>query len=286
MTVRTRGLVLRAMPVGDNDRLLTILSGDLGVITVSARGASRSGSRMAAMAQPLMYGDFMLFRGTTRYSLNGGDILVSFFNLALEPSRYETAVQMLAYAEDAGMVPDASSEVLTLTLHMLNRLLPKEKTTLPPELVAAAFQLKLAQIGGLAPHVTGCVRCGTTAIDEIRFSQEAGGFLCEACMPEDSTAVHISPGVAKAMLYVMCAPVEALFRFDLEPIVAETFIRLVTDYMARRWESRRRPGPSLYGADSSRGAPPRSSPQPCDTAPNEQSIEMRQDPSYRHGQEM
>ncbi len=267
MTVRTKALVLRAIPVGDNDRLLTMLSGEHGVISVSARGASRSGSRMAAMAQPLMYGEFMLFRGNTRFSLNSGDILASFFNLALEPSRYEIAVRMLGYAEDAGMVPEAASEVLTLTLHMLRRMLPDNKVSLAPELVAAAFQLKLAQIGGLAPHVTGCVRCGTTAIDEIRFSQEAGGFLCEACLPEDPSAVGISPGVAKAMLYVMCAPVETLFRFDLEPAVAEAFIRLVTDYMARRWESRRRQGPSLYETGSLPEAVPREAAQSREAAP-------------------
>ncbi len=35
---------------------------------------------------------------------------------------------MLGYAEDAGMVPEAASEVLTLTLHMLRRMLPDNKS--------------------------------------------------------------------------------------------------------------------------------------------------------------
>ena len=246
MTVRTKALVLRAMPIGDNDRLLTMLSEELGVIKVSARGATRGGSRMAAIAQPLMYGEYMLFRGTTRYSLNGGDILVSFFDLALEPAHYEVAIRLLSYAEDAGMVPESGAEVLALSLRMLRRMMPGKQRTVSPGLVAATYLFKMSQIAGLAPHVTSCVRCGTTAIDDIRFSQDAGGFLCEQCSPEDPSAVRIPTGVAKAILYTLCAPVETLFHFDLEPALTDTFAQLAESYMSYRWESRRRQGPSLY----------------------------------------
>lgn len=247
MVVKTKALVLRAMPVGDQDRLLTLLSEDFGVISVSARGAAKSGSRMAAVAQPLMYGEYVLFRGNTRYSLNHGDIQTSFFDLALEPERYEQAVRLLTFSEDAGMVPEAAREVLELSLHMLYRLMPQPGRVVSPGLVEAAFLLKMMQIAGLSPHLTGCARCGTAAIDDIRFSHKAGGFLCERCVREDPAAEAVPPGVAKAMLYVMCAPTQALFRFELEPALGELFLHLMERYTQQRWETQIRHGPSLYG---------------------------------------
>ncbi len=259
MVVKTKALVLRGMHVGDQDRLLTMLSADLGVITVSARGVAKAGSRLAAVAQPLMYGEYMLFRGTTRYSLNQGEVLASFFDLATEPERYELAVRLLALAEEAGTDPESAAEVLELSLHALRRLLPGTRTHMDPALVAAAFELKLAQISGLAPHLTGCVRCGTTAIDRIRFSHNAGGFLCEACDPADVSAVPVEPGVAKAMLYTLCAPVATLFRFDLEPALTGAFATLVDRYVREKWELRepgRMRSVSLYAGDGERNRRP------------------------------
>ena len=160
MVVKTKALVLRGMNVGDQDRLLTMLSADLGVISVSARGVAKAGNRLAAVAQPLMYGEYMLFRGTSRYSLNQGEVQVSFFDLATEPERFELAVRLLALAEEAGTAPESSAEVLELSLHALRRLMPGAKTRMDPALVAAVFELKLAQISGLAPHLTiPCEMC-------------------------------------------------------------------------------------------------------------------------------
>ena len=246
MVVKTKALVLRAVPVGEQDRILTLLSSDLGVISVSARGAAKSGSRMAAVAQPLMYGEYLLFRGATRYQLNDAEILASFFDLALEPERYELAVRLLSFAEDAGMVPDSAAEVLELTLHLLHRLNPGTRREVSPDLLKATYLMKLMQIAGLAPHITGCARCGTAAIDAICFSYAASGFLCERCDPADPTAVSVAPGVAKAMLYTLCAPVDTLFRFELEPVLVTAFAGLTERHVEQRWENRPPRSKSIY----------------------------------------
>jgi DNA repair protein RecO (recombination protein O) len=247
MVVKTKALILRGMPVGDQDRLLTMLSADLGVITVSARGVGRNGNRLAAATQPMMYGEYVLFQGISRYSLNQGEVIASFFDLALEPERYERAVRMLSMSADAGMVPEAASEVLELTLHALHRLMPNAKVPMDPDLVVGIFELKMLQISGLTPHLTGCVRCGTSGIDRIRFSHGHGGFLCETCDPEDPTAVPVSAGVAKAMLYTLCAPVQSLFRFDLAAAQVGIFLDVVSRYAEERWEKSHPRKRSLYG---------------------------------------
>jgi len=247
MLVKTKALVLRGMPLGDQDRLLTMLSADLGVITVSARGIARSGGRLAAAAQPFMYGEYVLFQGTSRYSLNEGEVIASFFDLAMEPERYERAVRLTSMSADAGMVPEAAREVLELTLHALHRLMPNGKNPMNPELTEAIFLLKMLQISGLTPHLTGCTVCGSTAIDRIRFSFRHGGFLCETCESTDSSSIPVSTGVAKAMLYTLCAPMTSLFRFDLSAVQVGGFLNLVDRYASERWENRLHHKDSIYG---------------------------------------
>lgn len=247
MIVKTKALILRGIPVGDQDRLLTMLSADLGVISVSARGVARNGNRFAAVTQPMIYGEYVLFQGSSRYSLNQGEVIASFFDLALEPERYERAVRLLSMSADAGMVPEAAAEVLDLTLHALHRLMPNSRVRMDPDLVVGIFELKMLQISGLTPHLTGCVLCGTSGIDQIRFSHHHGGFLCEQCDSDDPTAVPISAGVAKAMLYTLCSPVQSLFRFELETTLAGSFLDVVSRYSQERWEKGHVPKTSLYG---------------------------------------
>ncbi len=246
MIHKVKALVLRAVAVGDQDRLLTLLSQELGIITVSARGVARNANRLSAVAQPFMYAEFVLFEGKSRYSLNSAEVLVSFFNLANEPEVYETAVVMVKYAEDAALEPSAAKEVLELLLHGLHKLLPGGKQQLNPQLVSAVFQLKLLQISGLAPHLTGCVLCGTPAIDRIRFSQRFQGFLCETCEPDDVTAVFVYTGCAKAMLYTLFSPVATLFRFELDVNLVRPFQQTVELYMNTQWDKRHRRRHSVY----------------------------------------
>ncbi len=245
MLVKTKALVLRGTVVGEQDRLLTMLSGDLGVIQVSLRGSGRSGSRLTAVAQPLMYGEYVLFRGRSRYSLNQGEVLASFYDLAMEPARYEMAARLLSLASEAGAAEESSQEVLALTLHTMHRLMPD--STLQPNLTVAVFLLKLLQISGLTPTLTGCALCGTQAIDQIRFSFQHAGFLCESCEPGATNTTPVSTGVAKAMLYTLCAPVPQVFKFSLEAELIEPFHQLVEKYARERWDLRMPNTASLYG---------------------------------------
>ncbi len=235
MIIKTKALVLRAISVGDDDRLLTLLSQDLGIITVYARGAAKGRNRFSAVAQPLMYGEYILFSSSSKYSLNGAEVIASFFNLATEPEQYETAVQLLKYATDAAQEPSSAAEILELTLRALHYLNPDNKKRRNAKVVSAIYLLKLIQISGLTPHVTGCVKCGTSAIENIFFSFLLRGFLCENCKIQDNTAISIEIGTAKAILYTLCSPITSLFNFELDEQLIEPFYQLVYHYIELVW---------------------------------------------------
>ena len=64
----TDALVIRTVPSGENDRLLTLLSAKQGSISVLAKGARSLKSRYMAACMPFVYGNFELHPG------KGGDL--------------------------------------------------------------------------------------------------------------------------------------------------------------------------------------------------------------------
>ena len=66
MQTVTDALVLRERKLDEQDRLLTLLSADRGIITAYAKGAGRMKGSMAGATELLCYSHFVLFQNRER----------------------------------------------------------------------------------------------------------------------------------------------------------------------------------------------------------------------------
>ncbi|NLY18233.1 MAG: DNA repair protein RecO, partial [Clostridiaceae bacterium] len=135
--------------------------------------------------------------------------------------------------QDTTYENQAAKDPLSLLLYGLGMLSRKKRN---PELIIRVFALKLAQIMGFTPFLSGCCRCGTKEMDDIYFSFEYCGFICEDCRNHDGNIIRIMPGTAKALIYVIFADIREAFAFELSSEVLKNFSEVVDKYVGDRLE--------------------------------------------------
>ena len=76
-----RGIVIRTIDIGENDKLLTLLTEEKGKITAYVRGSRSMKSRSFAAAQLCCYSRFVLMKKNDRYYVQESELCENFFSI-------------------------------------------------------------------------------------------------------------------------------------------------------------------------------------------------------------
>ena len=79
--VKVKGIVIAEHNMGDFDKMITLLTPNLGKIECSAKGSRRSKSQLLSGSQFLCFGDYMLFKGSEVYTMNSCETIELFYNI-------------------------------------------------------------------------------------------------------------------------------------------------------------------------------------------------------------
>ncbi len=230
MYINTTGLVLRVTDYKDSSRILTVLTSSEGKLTVSARGAMRRGSRLAAAVQPLAYSDMTLSQSRDRWTLTEAQTIELFSGIS-------SAVELLAlgsyFAELLEAVSDEDSpnpDVLSLGLNALYMLSRNERS---PALIKAAFELRLMCLAGFEPIVSACAVCDKEDVVAPRLDLRGGTVLCRNC--KASGAAETAPldqGSLDALRFIVSADPRKIFAFKLEDEALGKLSRAAESYVS------------------------------------------------------
>ncbi|MCQ2482423.1 MAG: DNA repair protein RecO, partial [Clostridia bacterium] len=85
-----KGLVVSSLEFKDNDRILTVLTSDLGCISVIAKGVTKNNSKHAYLCMPFLLCDFTVTFSKGYYYLKEADIIQN--NVGISSSLEATTV--------------------------------------------------------------------------------------------------------------------------------------------------------------------------------------------------
>ena len=170
--------MLRARPLGEADRVYTLLTRERGKVDAVAKGARRPRSSMAGRLEPLAEVRVALHKGRSLDVITEARTIKSYWSGLVRPDALATA-SLFAETVDMFCEPDlALPEIYALLAGAVGAVAASAS---PAELVPR-FQLRLLNALGLAPADDACVGCGGAFDDRGAWLDlEAGGLGCRRC---------------------------------------------------------------------------------------------------------
>ena len=226
--IRMQGMVLSAMPIGEYDKRVTILTTAYGKVGAFARGAKRPGSSLMAATEPFVFGDFEMIEGRSSYTMVSARISEYFEPLRTDVTAACYGAYFLELAAYYGRENDDDLEMLKL-LYQTIRVLSRKALSF--KLIRCVYELRVMTINGEGPYVSGCLRCRNET-GPFFFSLRRSGLLCGECAAKtDGAAVKLRPAVSHALAYIAAAPIEKLYAFNVTDDVLESLSALVGRYL-------------------------------------------------------
>lgn len=174
------GIVTRYANYSENDRILSILTAEHGRIDAKARGCRKPKSPLLPAAQLFVYGEFEIFEGREKATINKCSITQSFYPLREDIERFYLGDAMLRLANDAAQEREQCEALFFLLYYGLTFLTYGESA---PEDLFLCFLARYLDVVGYCPSITACGRCGRDMHHDkhIFFSSRHGGAVCAAC---------------------------------------------------------------------------------------------------------
>jgi len=192
MQTVTDALVLRERKLDEQDRLLTLLSADRGIITAYAKGAGRMKGSMAGATELLCYSHFVLFQNRERCFADKAEANTLFFGIRGDLEKLTLATYFAQLCCE--LIPENEPAVEELRL-MLNTLYCLERDKLPPLQLKAILELRLLTLTGYMPDLIACRACGG--------------------LPGGGGGLFGPSGGGAAMRHIIYCDFEKLFQFKL-----------------------------------------------------------------------
>lgn len=246
--IRVRGLVVRENPVGEYDKLLTVVTEEMGRIMVSGKAVRSLKSKHMPATQLFCYSDFVLRKSHGYYYISDSSLVESFYGLRLDLDNLALASYICDVAAEMAVEGVGDEELLRLTLNTLYAL--ANHTKLPRVQIKAAFELRCAAIEGFLPNLDDCAVCGaaTETVRKIYLDVMNGRLLCRDCLRNvrhtddivDEGTAHIylrlTPSVLEAMRFTVSAQANRYLSFTLAEDELSAFAKICEKYLLNHIE--------------------------------------------------
>ncbi len=177
-TYKTQAVVLKQIPLGEADRIITLCTPNMGLIRAIAKGVRRPKSKLRGHIELLNHISISLNRGRNLDIVSEAESINSFGNLRKNLKRLSIAF----YVAEIVLGFSAEESPSTVLYRLLLTALSALEVTDQLELIARYCEIGALSGSGYKPELHSCVDCRSILepSDHV-FSYLKGGILCPSC---------------------------------------------------------------------------------------------------------
>ena len=244
METEVKGLVIRTTDVKESDRIITIFTDEMGVVSATARGARSLKSRKMSSTMQFCYSKFVLSKRGEYYYVKEAELIENFFDIRRTIEGLALAGYIAEVLSDV-TVAEAERDLLRLSLNSLYAI---SSGKYPIDRIKAAFEIRCAAILGFMPDVISCSVCSEKE-GVFYFDIMGGSLMCAKCKselekrhtepenPHESRIIcYLSPTAKIALGYSVHSPIEKLFSFSIPNEDMELFSKATELYLINQLE--------------------------------------------------
>jgi DNA repair protein RecO (recombination protein O) len=178
-TYKAIGINLKSSPLGESDRLLTVLTDEYGLMRVAAPGARKHRSSLGGRSSLFVINQLLLAKGRTIDKIVQAESLESFPGLSQDLAKLTAAQYLAELVLFQALSDHPQTELFCLLREHLGRLASLPASATLAGLTHAAFHL--LALAGLTPQIHAC--CLTqqpllpASASPVGFSVMAGGVI-------------------------------------------------------------------------------------------------------------
>jgi len=181
---QTEAIVLKAQPLADQDKLVTLYSRDRGLIRGVAKGARKFGNRFGSGLEPLSIVRVFYYEKERRdlVTIGNCDLLESFFEMQKSPEMSFTLAYFAELIEEFFPAKAGEDKIFRLLLSVLQAL----KAGGERNYLSRYFEAWFLQINGLLPDFSRCRKC-RRPVESGWLAVNRDGVFCPSCAPDERT---------------------------------------------------------------------------------------------------
>jgi DNA repair protein RecO (recombination protein O) len=153
-TIRLTGINLKAMPLGEADRIITILSPEAGLIRVTAPGARKSNTKLGGRSGLFVVNDLLISQGKGIDRISQAETIESYPGLSRDLAKLTAGQYLAEIALHQALTDQPQPDLYYLLTEHLGRIAVAEGDGVLAALAQAIYQL--LALAGLAPQVQQC----------------------------------------------------------------------------------------------------------------------------------
>jgi DNA repair protein RecO (recombination protein O) len=215
MLKRTEGFVLKTMPFGEADLIVTYLTPHFGLLKLFAKSPRKIRSRFGSSLEPLTHARISFWgkEDANMPRLTQSDIINTFHTIRDSLPCFLRVSEIVEITLQFVPEGDMNRNIYSLVLHTLQKLEKNltvhhrrtsangaytkkgsREDSFHDDLLLTHYKVKFLKYLGYAPKLDACGRCGR---NDYSFYVSSGSIMCESCSKDIDSPIRLSPPVTR-----------------------------------------------------------------------------------------